>query len=237
MKNDELINKIRELGLSKLKEKYVVLERPIQQKFKELKVNGIGFNITQYEIVGVGNLSLMDCSTPFFQMMTFIIDPFYKNIPLFSNDFILKGEKHDVINEIYSTVTNKNDALYKEYIEKFKQNMASCKLTDNETKPEWYDDWRPTFINKTGTEADDEAILKVFEKNIDTLIEFEQKSKYIEDVNERVTKYDVTTEYVNSLVDKGGISTNMFKAALGVEETRKFFHSILFGNECFKPCY
>jgi len=237
MKNEELLKHIKEIGITKLKEKYILVERPIQQKYRDLKINGLGFNIEQYEVIGVGNLSMMNCITPFFQMFTFIITPFYKDIPLFSTDFILKGDKHDVINEIYSTVCNKDDPLYKEYIEKFKENMNSCKLIDNENKPGWYDEWRPTFVNKTGTEVDDESIVNLFKHNIEILMEFEQKSKYIENANARVDKHNIVAQYVSELIEKGGVSTNMFKEVIGVNETMNLFNTIIFGNDCFKPSY
>ncbi|ORX64746.1 hypothetical protein BCR32DRAFT_330521 [Anaeromyces robustus] len=237
MKNEDMIKQLKELGLNKLKEKYTLLERPINETYKNLNINGLKFDLNHYEIVGVGNLSIMGCNSPFFQMFTFVVTFYYKDIPMFSSDFILKGNKHDVINEIYSLVTNKEDKLYKQYLEILKENMASCKLADNPVKPSWCDEWRPTFVNKSGTDADDEAIIKLFEKNMDTLIELEQKSDYIEDINKRVAKYDITKEYVDKLVDNGGVSTDMFKAVIGVESTKKFYHTFVFGNECFKPSY
>jgi len=235
MKNEDMISRLREIGLNEFKEKYTVNERPIEKKFKELTVNGMGFNINQYEVVGVGNISFMDCATPFFQMLTYIVTPFCKDVPMLSTDFILKGNKHDVINEIYSLVIDKDNALYKEYLEKFKENMASCKLQDNEVKPDWCDPYRPTFANKTGTDADDEAIINLFKRNIELLIEYEQKSPKLEGKDQLMAKNNAVSEYVNNLVEKGGISTNMFKAALGVEQTKEFFTTVLFGNDCYKP--
>jgi len=235
MKNEEMISCLREIGLNEFKEKYTLKERPIGEKFKELTVNGVKFNINQYEVVGVGNISFMDCATPFFQMLTYIVTPFYKDVPMFSSDFILKGNKHDVINELYSLVIDKDNALYKEYLEKFKENMASCKLQDNEVKPDWCDSYRPTYVNKTGTDADDEAIINLFKHNIELLIEYEQKCLKLEGKDMLLAKNNAVSEYVNKLVEKGGISTNMFKAALGIEQTREFFTTILFGNESYKP--
>eukprot|EP00833_Pecoramyces_ruminatium_P004444 jgi/Orpsp1_1/1178476/evm.model.c7180000065464.1 len=235
MKNEELITKIRELGINELKENYTLLERPLPPKFKDLKINGMGFDINQYEIVGFGNLSLMGCNTPFFQMLTFIVTPFYKDIPMLSTDYILKGDQHQVINEVYSLVTDKNDDMFKEYIEKFKENMASCKLKDNEYKPCWYEDIRPAYADKSGPEAEDEAIINLFKGNIQLLKEFEQKRSFLEDIKQRVAKYDITKEYATNLVEKGGISTNMFKAAIGEDTTKEFYYTVLFGTECFKP--
>ncbi|OUM62470.1 carbohydrate-binding module family 18 protein [Piromyces sp. E2] len=228
-KNSDLISCIKDIGINKLKKRYVLMERPVQQKYKELSVNGIGFEIKQYEIIGVGNLAMMGCDSPFFKMFTYILTPFYKNIPLFSSDYIIQGNKQDVINEIYSTVTNKNDTLYKI--------MSLCPLQDNQTDPGWFDEWRPAFANKSGSLNDTDVIASLFNRNINLLMELEQKTKFIDNVDTRVNKYNIVTEYVNSLVENGGVSTDMFKAALGVDQTREFFYTILFGNDCFKPSY
>ena len=37
-------------------------------------------------------------------------------------------------------------------------------------------------------------------------------------------------EYTDGLIEKGGISTDVFKKDLGEEETKKFFDSVFFGT-------
>jgi hypothetical protein len=37
-------------------------------------------------------------------------------------------------------------------------------------------------------------------------------------------------EYTDGLIEKGGISTDVFKNSLGDEETKKFFDSVFFGT-------
>ncbi|KAG4086410.1 hypothetical protein H8356DRAFT_1734864 [Neocallimastix lanati (nom. inval.)] len=236
MKNEEMLSRIRELGINELKEKYKLLERPIQPKFKNLTINGMGFNINQYEIIGVGNFAIMDCSTPFFQMITCILTSFYKDLPLLSFDYILKGDKRQSIIEVDSLVTDKNNEMHKECIKKFKENLDSLKLEENEVKPCWYDDIKEASIDKTGSEADDDAILNLLKNMIQTFKEYEQKYDYL-DIDKRVKKYNITREYTTNLVEKGGISTNMFKIAIGEDTTKEFYYTILFGTDCFKPNY
>ena len=47
---------------------------------------------------------------------------------------------------------------------------------------------------------------------------------------EKAEKLAITVEYTNGLVDKGGVSTDVFKKELGVEETKKFFAQVFFGT-------
>ena len=48
---------------------------------------------------------------------------------------------------------------------------------------------------------------------------------------EKAEKLAVTLEYTNGLVDKGGVSTDVFKKELGVEATKKFFAQVFFGTD------
>ena len=47
---------------------------------------------------------------------------------------------------------------------------------------------------------------------------------------EREEKLAITVEYTDGLIEKGGISTDVFKSQLGNEETKKFFDSVFFGT-------
>jgi hypothetical protein len=233
----DLFSSIETIGINTLKERYPVLERPLPDDLKNLTLNGMAPTLKHYEVVGVGNLAIMGFDTPMFQMLTYVLTPFYKNIPLFSTDFILNNDHRTVINEIYSVVDKPNDKLFKKSIKEFKKNMDSCKLIDVPVQPSWYDEIRPAYINKSGTSDDDFAIVDVFKRNLKTLVKFEKLNKYLNTVKDRVAKYDITLNYVDRLIESGGVSTNLFKAALGVEKTKDFFHKFFFGTDCFKPSY
>ena len=47
---------------------------------------------------------------------------------------------------------------------------------------------------------------------------------------EKASKLEITVEYTNGLVEKGGISTDVFKKELGEEETKNFFAKVFFGT-------
>ena len=45
---------------------------------------------------------------------------------------------------------------------------------------------------------------------------------------------DVTQEYSDGLIDKGGVSTDVFKKELGEAKTRDFFNKVFFGTELYR---
>ena len=47
---------------------------------------------------------------------------------------------------------------------------------------------------------------------------------------ERAVKQDITMKYTDGLIENGGISTDVFKKALGDKETKKFFDQVFFGT-------
>ena len=51
----------------------------------------------------------------------------------------------------------------------------------------------------------------------------------------RQQKWEKNKEYANRLIDAGGVSTELFTAELGAENTRRFFHEVFFGADCYKP--
>ena len=48
-------------------------------------------------------------------------------------------------------------------------------------------------------------------------------------------KWQKNKEYADRLIDEGGVSTDLFTAALGAENTRRFFHEVFFGADCYRP--
>jgi hypothetical protein len=48
---------------------------------------------------------------------------------------------------------------------------------------------------------------------------------------EKAQKKALTQEYCDTLVEKGGVSTDVFKKALGEKTTKDFFDKVLFGTE------
>ena len=48
-------------------------------------------------------------------------------------------------------------------------------------------------------------------------------------------KWRKNKAYADRLIDAGGVSTDLFTAALGAENTRRFFHEVFFGADWYRP--
>ena len=175
-KNMKMIERRIHAGLSMLRQYYRVTE--IDTGALESFVVAKRFHaVRQYEIEGVGNLLVMtNPKEGPMQMDTFTVTPYYKNLPLFTTDYMFFEDKRMFLNEIYDLVEDK-DGLYREYIGRFAENCASVDdLANMPMKKCWYDSIRPVVAAKIAPPDEDDRILDLFLKNLSTFIEMERKT-------------------------------------------------------------
>ncbi|MBR4319193.1 MAG: bilin reductase [Oscillospiraceae bacterium] len=233
--NKQRIDNRIEKGLAMLKQHYTLKERAVPKEFQILKIQHLLFEIQQFEIEQVGNLLIMKCKeTPQLQMDTFTLMPYFKNLPLFTTDYMYTGQKRSYLNEIYSLVDYQDD-FYLSYIEKFRQNKEKhASLPDMPVKPCWYDEIRPVCTAKTTTPDADEENLEIFLENLNVFIEMEQNTPVFADEEAYQKKWLQNKAYADRLVDDGGVSTDVFKQVLGTEKTKAFFSQIFFAPDLYK---
>ena len=231
-KNKLNIDRRISLGVDLLKKNYELNEIELRE-FKNIHIQNMDYTITQYEIKGVGNLLIMacrDCET--LQMDSFVITPYYKNLPLFSTDYIYTGEKRSFLNEIYNLV-DKKDELYNTYINEFSKVKSKYDyFKDMTTKSAWYDNIRPVCIAKNTGVEDDEEIINIFINNLKIFIQMEKETPMLNEEEYKI-KWKKTQDYANRLVDDGGAATNLFKAVLGADKTKEFFNSVFFAPSIY----
>lgn len=232
-KNKFNIDKRISLGLNLIRKNYELKEIIIGE-FQHLNIKGMNYKIKQYEIKGVGNLLVMESKdSKVFQMDTFVITPYYKNLPLFSSDYIYNNDKRTFLNEIYSLTDNEDD-LYNKYIRKFADMKNKCShLTDMKVKSCWYDDIRPVCIAKNTDYKNDDEIISIFIKNLEIFINMEKESPLLNEDQYKI-KWQKTQDYTDGLVDDGGVSTDVFKVALGAQKTKDFFNKVFFAPSLYK---
>lgn len=230
--NKKIIEKKIKDGLDILNTTYKLNEINCGQ-FSNLQIQNIAYNIKQYEIASVGNLLLMESKdSTELQMLSFVITPYYKNLPLFSSDYLFIGEKRNFLVEYYDLVSEK-DSLYNTYLNKLQAIKEKYEdLPDMKLKECWYDSLKTVCIAKKTSIAEDDIMLSIFNENLHTFIETEQKTDILSESEKRL-KLQITRDYVNNLVDSGGVSTNVFKNSMGAESTKKFFNEVFFGTEKF----
>jgi hypothetical protein len=159
--------------------------------------------------------------------------PYYKNLPLFSTDYLYTQQKITFLIEYYDLVQEK-DRLYNSFIDRFRAIKDKHRsLPDMELKKCWYDSMRSVCTAKTTSVLQDEEIFAMFTENLKAFIEMEQAyGPLAEDA--RTAKWRITQDYVDGLVDAGGVSTDVFKAVLGPEKTKAFFNKVFFGTARFR---
>lgn len=232
--NIRRINNRLTAGLDMLRESYRVNEIDVGS-LESFVVADRYHAVKQYEIEGVGNLLVMtNPKEGPMQMDTFSITPYYKNLPLFTSDYMYFEDKRMFLNEIYDLVEDKDD-MYQEYIGKFAENCTSVSdLKDMQIPPCWYDDIRPVLAAKIAPPEDDERILELFLKNLATFIEMEKNTPLLSPEKRR-GKWMQNYDYARALVEDGGVSTDLFVKSLGPDETKRFFYSVFFAPYRYRP--
>ena len=214
-----MINKL--LGI--LGEKYILTELDAGE-FSTLKASGMKFSVKAYHAEGLGHVSVMSAKGFFglMKMDTLMIVPKNVDLPLYSYDRIYAFGNDTLIVELYDTLIHAPDLSS---LEKVKAGYGNLQERDPGTH--WYDDIKLSeSISKKGKKAEekqfDDLALEHFKAYLDA------DAYMVEDV---AKKAELSSRYVNGLLEQGGPSTDVFKKQLGEEKTRKLFEQVLFGTK------
>ena len=229
-KNIKLINERLDEGLALLRRYYEVEEQAVDDVLANPVIGGRPHHARRFDIKGVGNLLAMTVTeAEENQLSSFVIMPYFKNLPLFSTDFVYSGARRFFLLEIYD-LSVRHDGIFEAGIESFRAfGDEMTDMPDFPTRPAWYDGIRPVCHAKAPDESQDELSIKLFLEFLRLFIDMEQASPLLgtDDLKRKWQK--------NRLIDEGGVSTDLFTAALGAENTRRFFHEVFFGADCYKP--
>ena len=205
-------------------------------EFKQIKMYGLmKFDVSQYEINDTGNLSVMKVNMGFMQMISFVITPYDKNMPLMSMDFMYIMGKRKAYVEFYDLVADKTSDDYISVLDKIKEFESKySSLEDISTDPAWYDDLMTIALHKAGKRPDDDE--QIEEMFCDAIRCYMEKANELDKLSdeEKAVKREITQKYSDNLISKGGVSTNVFKKALGEDKTKEFFDKVFFGTESYK---
>lgn len=228
--NVKVMNDTLDTVLAELKENFTVTPVDVGD-YKEMKIYGImKFDVEQYDIEEVGNLSIMRMNAlGLMQMSTLVITPKDKNLPLLSTDYmyILSNRKSYI--EIYDLSANKDES-YNQLLTSLSDVLKKYEhIEDVETTETWYTDLLGAAAYKAGKTENDADLKAMLTDTIDSYIAHAKQLPLLTE-EEKAEKLTITLEYTNGLVEKGGVSTDVFKKELGEEETKKFFDNIFFGT-------
>ena len=228
-KNVKAMNSCVDAVLTELNENYTVIPRDVGE-YQGLTVMGImKFDVEQYEIEGIGNLSVMRMNMGLMQMATVVITPTEKNLPLLSADYMYILSNRKAYMEFYDVVAQK-DVAYQQLLTALEEVHTGYEhLEDIEVSEAWYAPLLTVTSYKGGSfdaDKDLEGIL------LDSLKVYEQYANIFPELSEeeKAEKIAITVEYTDGLIEKGGISTDVFKSELGEEKTKHFFDTVFFGT-------
>ena len=204
-------------------------------EYSEIKMYGImKFDVSQYDIKDLGNLSVMKVNMGMMQMVSYIITPYEKDMPMLSMDFMYIYGKRKAYAEFYDLTEDSSAPQYVQVMDKIRGFEDRYSDLENiSTEPAWYDDLITVALHKAGRREDDEKIKEMFSAAISTYMTSASELDTLSD-EAASKKHDITQGYCDELVEKGGVSTDVFKKNLGEEKTKDFFDKVLFGTERYK---
>ena len=228
-KNVKAMNHCVDAAMTELRSHYTVT--PVDPgEYDGLTLYGLmKFNVEQYEIEGIGNLSVMRVNMGLMQMSTFVITPRDRNLPLLSTDYMYILANRTAYMEFYDVVAQKDDA-YTALLEELTAAIGGYQHLENaQTTPAWYTPLTTVTAYKNGGMDEDPMLEQMLVDCLKIYLENGRELPALTE-EERAEKLRITTDYTNGLIEKGGISTDVFKSALGADTTRDFFDRVFFGT-------
>lgn len=228
-KNVKAMNSCIDSVLAELEQNYTVTPVDVGD-YEEMTIYGImKFDVEQYDIEEVGNLSIMRMNMGLMQMATVVITPTDKNLPLLSADYMYILSNRKSYLEFYDVVKEKDDQ-YNQLLTALSDAQSKyTHLEDIETSEAWYEHLLTVTAYKGGSFDADTDLEGLLVDSLSVYLEHSKQFPLLSE-DEKAEKLAITVEYTDGLIEKGGISTDVFKDELGEEETKKFFDHVFFGT-------
>lgn len=227
--NSDSMNNMIEKGTEIIKKEYELEEIDIGD-FKKVKIYYVlPFNSKIYKIDTLGIVSIMTMNVGIMEMLTFNINPYYKDLPQLTIDYTITFNTRKLFVEIYDFMINKDAQDYKDFLQKIEDlNTTYSDLDDFTSDEAWYNSYLAGTVKKSGSLMQDKRLLNIFSDVITYYIEYAKKSPELnqQDVKK---KYDLTKDFSDKLVENGGIAIDNFKKTLGDDKTKEFLGNVLYG--------
>ena len=193
--------------------------------FLVCKANGMKFTIRSFDAEGLGCVSVMKGSAMLglMKMDTVIVNPFERDMALFSYDRIYAMGNDTVFLEMYDTRLDRSktpDAAAKVA-------EAYADILEQPVAPNWYDDIKlPGCLKKKGKKDLTPRFDSLSAQYLDAYLTLCNEAEAC-DTDEKMKAAQVYTE---GLLSNGGPSTDQFIKAKGRAFTEKLFRETLFGT-------
>lgn len=196
--------------------------------YGDFKKGTMKVHIDWYICQGLGNVCVLKASAMFglMKMSTLVINPFEKDAPLFSFDYINAMGNHTLLLELYDTMEEHGE----NFIDSLKdlnavKSSLSQTLANYDLGKHWYDYLKlsPSLAVRTKR-----ANIPQLEQAASNYLELYMK--LLTSVKPASSKNLKVAEYVDGLFLHGGPSTDAFKKALGEKSARELFEKIVFNT-------
>ena len=204
--------------------------------YSDLTAYGVlHFHTDQYEVEGLGNLSVLTTNMAFMQMVSFLLTPYDKAVPLMTLDFMyILGNRKSYV-EFYDLAADTGTEEYGQVLDALRELRSRYDdLTELEVEEKWYDAYTTVVMHKELPSKEDARNKDLFFDSLHTYLEASAPLAPLE-VEDAKLQWENTRDYSEGLITQGGVSTDVFKKALGEEKTRDFFNKVFFGSENYAP--
>ena len=192
--------------------------------YKDAELNGIPLIIKSFDAVNFGSVSILSSNSNVMNLDTLILNPFSKDMPLFSYDRIKAFQTDTLFIELYDTLLDKSiNKVVNEELNIIKKKYQE--ISELEHKDNWYDSIRLDASTSKKVGIDQSNLFNDLTKEY--LKGYLSISKNLDSCNEELKKAKAK-EYTDGLLENGGPSTDAFIKAKGKKYTEKLYREVLF---------
>ena len=190
--NVKAMNSTVDAALTALNASYTVTPVDVGD-YKEMTISGLmKFDVEQYDIEGLGNLSVMRMNMGLMQMATFVITPQDKNMPLLSADYMYILSNRKAYLEFYDVVKEK-DTAYNSLLNELALTIQGYDyLEDIEASEAWYADLLTVTSYKGGTANVDNDLETLLVDSLNVYLSHAKTLPVLTDV-EKAEKLSIST--------------------------------------------
>ncbi len=212
-----------------VRERFPLTERDAGE-YADLRLYGIlRFRVKQYDAKELGNVSVMTANMGFMQMVSFMLTPAGRKVPLCTLDFMYILGKRKSYVEFYDLVPDTRAEAYQNVLAQLSVMRARyADLPELTPAPAWYDHLLSIAMHKQLHASQDARNADMFCDALCTWLDA-AKAAPLASAEETAAQLQIIQQYSDQLISKGGISTDVFKKAMGAEKTRDFFDRVFFG--------
>ena len=208
--------------LKVISERYSLTEKDTGE-FSKIDLRQAVFNVRCYYAEGLGHVSTMQVSG-MMNMDTIVINPFEKDMALFSYDRMKFMGKDTLMLELYDTLINKDQTKIIDSLTPILN--AYNDIADIPAKDDWCNSQLiKASVTKSVTEDSSSRFDELEIKYLSAILDLMDQA----DSCDEETKKEVAGKYSSGLLEHGGASTNNFLKVKGKEFTEKFFKEVFFG--------